>query len=455
MKHKNMAALLAVAMTLSLPCAGAEDTPTAVPEPASVVETQKPTAEPAKEPTAAPTATPAPTAEPTATPEPTAEPTATPAPTAEPTATPVPTAEPTATPVPTAESTATPAPTAEPTATPVPTAESTATPAPTAAPAPAEELQVEFNATVSYGYAGRKALTADLRVSGGDGEYSAKYAVYRDGRKICTMTAGDLSDGMDEFRYQPTHHGTHKVVVTVKDGTGASCKKSFKLPVAQKDRQGDAEWIELAEKVEITGVWAKDMLAVARSQVGYEESRIDFSIDDDGVKHGYTMYGKSGGGSYYNWCAAFVRWCIGYTDAPDGALKGSIRVREFKKSLTAKGVYVEDVENYLPKGGDLIFFNDEGEASAPHHIGIVDRVADGVVYTIEGNNGRAVRGMSYLMEDETIVGYADLLQLQLDWEAAHKPQESEPTELENALAGEIESAAEAFAEGLLSQAEKD
>ena len=54
--------------------------------------------------------------------------------------------------------------------------------------------------------------------------------------------------------------------------------------------------------------------------------------------------------------------------------------------------------NYEPRPGDLIFFDwdDPGGFSGPQdglcdHVGIVEKVENGVVYTVEGNSGDKCR----------------------------------------------------------------
>jgi hypothetical protein len=62
--------------------------------------------------------------------------------------------------------------------------------------------------------------------------------------------------------------------------------------------------------------------------------------------------------------------------------------------------------NYTPQAGDVIVFgvytDDKKDAS---HVGIVEKVADGNVYTIEGNVSNKVRYKDYALTDSYIIGY--------------------------------------------------
>ena len=60
--------------------------------------------------------------------------------------------------------------------------------------------------------------------------------------------------------------------------------------------------------------------------------------------------------------------------------------------------------SYVPATGDLIFF-DWGNDGSIDHVGIVESVVDGTVYTVEGNSGDKVARRSYPIGDEQIEGY--------------------------------------------------
>ena len=58
--------------------------------------------------------------------------------------------------------------------------------------------------------------------------------------------------------------------------------------------------------------------------------------------------------------------------------------------------------------GMLIFFDwdgDDGQDGSPDHVGIVERVENGRVYTVEGNSGDQCRENSYPIGYYEIYGY--------------------------------------------------
>ena len=60
--------------------------------------------------------------------------------------------------------------------------------------------------------------------------------------------------------------------------------------------------------------------------------------------------------------------------------------------------------SYVSVAGDIVFF-DWGSDGSIDHVGIVESVVDGTVYTVEGNSGDKVTRRSYLLGYEQIKGY--------------------------------------------------
>ena len=59
--------------------------------------------------------------------------------------------------------------------------------------------------------------------------------------------------------------------------------------------------------------------------------------------------------------------------------------------------------------GDLIFFDwddeDEGQNRAADHVGIVEKVDGGLIYTVEGNSGDSCQENRYAIGHYEIYGY--------------------------------------------------
>ena len=130
-----------------------------------------------------------------------------------------------------------------------------------------------------------------------------------------------------------------------------------------------------------------------------------------------SQLGNVGGAPYWSWygfesrvdwCACFVSWCAnecGYLDA--GVIPRFASCSIGTQWFRERGLWQEG--SYEPRPGDLIFFDwddeDEGQDGAADHVGIVEKVEDGIVYTVEGNSGNACRERHYAIGHYEIYGY--------------------------------------------------
>ena len=136
-----------------------------------------------------------------------------------------------------------------------------------------------------------------------------------------------------------------------------------------------------------------EIVSVALSQIG-----------NIGGEPYWSWYGFSG---RVEWCACFVSWCAnecGYIEngiIPKfaGCIQGSDWFKE-------RGLWQDN--SYEPRPGDIIFFDwddESGQDGLPDHVGIVQKVEDGRVYTVEGNSGDECRQNSYPVGYYEIYGY--------------------------------------------------
>lgn len=95
------------------------------------------------------------------------------------------------------------------------------------------------------------------------------------------------------------------------------------------------------------------------------------------------------------WCAIFVSWCAdqcGFLDT--GVLPRMEGVRPYVDWFRERGQWQD--RSYEPMAGDIIFLDWESDGLADH-VGIVERVEGGVIYTVEGNaDDRCIENHYYL-----------------------------------------------------------
>ena len=150
----------------------------------------------------------------------------------------------------------------------------------------------------------------------------------------------------------PEHHHTVNCLSDPQDGT-----------------QDEDEWLAQTG-TSLTGLWMDDLLAVAESQLGYEQSEKNFELDDaDGTTvHYYTRYGAWYGNSYGPWDVMFLSYCLNYAGIPQSAIPQVSSVLSFHSQLrsalyneeTGSG-YAMDFDGDLPSDaampGDIVIYN--------------------------------------------------------------------------------------------------
>jgi len=144
----------------------------------------------------------------------------------------------------------------------------------------------------------------------------------------------------------------------------------------------------------ITGQSDDMIVAVAQSQIG-----------NVGGEPYWSWYGFS---ERVDWCACFVSWCAnecGYIE--NGIIPKFASCAIGVNWFQSRGQWADGSAEPVP--GMIIFFDwDEditGQDGRPNHVGIVEKVENGIVYTIEGNSDDTCRRRSYSVGYYEIFGY--------------------------------------------------
>ena len=178
----------------------------------------------------------------------------------------------------------------------------------------------------------------------------------------------------------------------------------------------DGEWYWNLKNVALTGNQRADIVAVARSQVGYTEGKNSNQLSGYAKSNGnYTEYG-SWFGLQDMWCSMFVSWCANQARVSTSVVPKTARTVDGLNSFINSGrAYTRSqVANgqYIPQPGDIIYFKGSRNSAKTNHMGIVTGYSNKIVYTIEGNtndaadkstNGGGVFEKSYSISDTFIV----------------------------------------------------
>lgn len=145
------------------------------------------------------------------------------------------------------------------------------------------------------------------------------------------------------------------------------------------------------EQVKLTGDARTDIVAIARSQIGYQEGG---SVNQlSGEVHGSVNFTEYGAwyGVQDMWCAMFVSWCAARAKISGDTVPSHCYTPEGLSWFAARGLAYTRAEvqsrKYTPKPGDLIYFKSSRNAKITNHVGIVTGYANNRIYTVEGNIG--------------------------------------------------------------------
>ncbi len=159
--------------------------------------------------------------------------------------------------------------------------------------------------------------------------------------------------------------------------------------------------------VKNASLWAEILRGVG---LGSNEL-VNLALSQLGNKGGEKYWRWAGLSSRCEWCALFVSWCGDKT-----GLRAAGQIPYF--SFVSDGVsfykkndkWIDGSEvntsncDKLIYPGMIIFFDWEPDGK-PNHVGIVTKVADGYIYTVEGNHGDAVAEGTYSADSQYLYGF--------------------------------------------------
>lgn len=158
------------------------------------------------------------------------------------------------------------------------------------------------------------------------------------------------------------------------------------------DVETPEEWQAANAEAVMTGNWDEDLLSVAKTQLGYEQSEKNFEIDPaDGVTlRYYSRYGQSYGNPYGEWDVMFLSYCLKYAGIPQSAIPQEASVLALRSSMSDMDWLLDGEDGSAANVGDIVIYN-----KYVTHTVAVDSSADGAADGLddqfsmdaEGENG--------------------------------------------------------------------
>lgn len=230
-----------------------------------------------------------------------------------------------------------------------------------------------------------------------DPDYSIKAGIHY---LSDTIKAADVKDPTDiqqlSLALQAYNYGKG-YIEWAKTNFGGYTRANAKVYSDQKKAElkmnvyGDPQYV--AHVMQYYHIGNHDIVQIAQSQLG-----------NIGGRPYWSWYGFN---SRVEWCACFVSWVMNEAGLIE---KGT--VPKFAYCPTGVNWFKEhnrwEERQYTPAAGDIIFFDWQNDGVSDH-VGIVEKVEKGIIYTIEGNSTNdECRQNSYQIGSIYIAGYGVL-----------------------------------------------
>lgn len=140
-----------------------------------------------------------------------------------------------------------------------------------------------------------------------------------------------------------------------------------------------------------TGNQAADLVAVAKTQVGYVEGT-----------NNYNKYAESYGNANQPWCGYFISWCARQAGIP----KAVIPDAGLASAFYGIGTYHSRTSGYVPQIGDILLY-DYNYNNSPDHVSIVEKytASTKTVTVIDGNWSDKVSNHTASMSNADVMGF--------------------------------------------------
>ena len=233
----------------------------------------------------------------------------------------------------------------------------------------------------------------------------------------------DIFWAMNEIDYR-TEEVTGTEIIESDDGNGniveetvevtevylyitVSHKTADEMAIEYNFNDDQLEQLEELLDDENSSLWTAVLYGISTT----DDQIVAVALSQIGNVGGQPYWSWYGFGSRVEWCACFVSWCAnecGYIDIGvipkfAGCVNGVNWFRE-------RGQWADNSAEPTP--GMIIFFDwdsPDGESGPQDglsdHVGIVEKVENGRVYTIEGNSGDSCRRRDYPLGYYEILGY--------------------------------------------------
>lgn len=159
---------------------------------------------------------------------------------------------------------------------------------------------------------------------------------------------------------------------------------------------GKKDWNAAANKVVKTGDWREDLVAVAESQIGYQQDSAGLTIYDVRPVEEQT--------EPVEWTALFINWVAEKAGLSKKEFPRGEDYKALRKAMDKVHALKQISRANYPVSGDVAFIEKDGQQL----VGVITYVANGYATIIHGDdNGRVTRN-TYLVDTKEFKYYADV-----------------------------------------------
>lgn len=208
------------------------------------------------------------------------------------------------------------------------------------------------------------------------------------------------------------------------------------FPNKTADTETVSDWLGTIKNVKITNDIQENLIAIAMSQVGYEESKINFEYDSEGNKNGYTRYGEWYGNPYGKWNGMFVSFCLHYSNINNSDQLKAAGAEAMRLAWEKRAAY-SSTEEYTPERGDIVFFDNDSDGDSDS-VAIIVSASENSFVVISGDSNDKVETFS-IDSAGSVMGYGLTSELSFAKDMEHelnKETEKETTDI--VISGEKE-----------------
>lgn len=234
----------------------------------------------------------------------------------------------------------------------------------------------------------------------------------------------DLEESEGHTHTDACYTDTQKLICTLPEDEGHTHSEACmeeKFVCEKEEHTHSLQCYSNPEAVESEAAWVlsfptfgeaatrlERLLGIAESQLGYQESAENYLVDENENLHGYTRFGDFCGEPYADWNAMFVSFCLHYAGIDPAIFPAEGDGQSMIDALTETELYIPNgTEGFMPRTGDLVFFDNIYTGTYAVRVGIVTSVDRelGVLNVMEGDSADGVAECRYNCDDVTILGY--------------------------------------------------